>query len=239
MIRRKIFTVLIIIAVLTSVSNWRVFAMNTGFTTDSMEAEDQQKFLSNIGLHLITEEPSRSTIQCFDINENGLIAIGTEDYSNKTVAVYDTSGHFQYGYRFTANGDFGIEWDEHSHMMIYFVRSNVAALFDEKGNHIELRKIQITTDNTSYWNNSVNTTQRTVGECRYTIENSTGVLPILADSSSQLVKIAADGNTTVLYNADKSVDTVAIIKTIAETVFIVAVVFAVVLMLRKNTYRSH
>ncbi len=86
-----------------------VFAMNTGFSTEAMESGDQQVFLSNVKLSLITEEPEKQVITCFDVNDDGLVAVGSKDLTKKIVLVYDSAGTFQYGYTFDCSGSFGLE----------------------------------------------------------------------------------------------------------------------------------
>lgn len=172
---------------------------NTGFTTDDMALKEQQAFLSAIGLFLKKEEPNKEPIVCFDVNENGLIAIGTKDFEKEFISVYEPDGTFKYGYLFDCDGSFGIEWD-HNNIVIYFVRSNVAGWFNEKGENVDLKIVQNTIDNSSYWNEVLHSTQRNVNGIQYTIQNNLGPFNIFAVSYSQLIKTDADGNTTILYD---------------------------------------
>lgn len=52
------------------------FAMNTGFSTELLPNDDKNTFLTNVNITVLTEEPKRGPIDCFDINGNGLIALG-------------------------------------------------------------------------------------------------------------------------------------------------------------------
>lgn len=45
-----------------------VLAMNTGFSTQTMNTEDQKTFLSNIQLVKEEKEPEKNSIVCFDVN---------------------------------------------------------------------------------------------------------------------------------------------------------------------------
>lgn len=178
-------------------------AMNTGFSTENINFNVQQTFLSNINLHLITDEPKKSAITCFDVNDNELIAVGSEKSTKKTVSVYASDGTFKYGYTFNCSGEFGVEWDDNN-IIIYFVRSDIAALFDETGTNLELKKIQDTTDNNSYWNHSVYSTQRSVNEKQYNMKNNMGLFNIFAPSYSQLIKTETDGNIVTIYDASST-----------------------------------
>lgn len=222
--RKKIF-VMLFFAVLLYVCGTSavVLAMNTGFSTQTMNTEDQKTFLSNIQLVKEEKEPDKNGIVCFDVNEDGLIAIGTRDSSQKSVAIYNLSGDYKYSYNFNCNQSFGVEWDGNN-LIIYFVRSNVAALVDENGTIPELREIENTTENNSYWNHSVFSTQRTVGEYKYIIKNDMGPFNIFASSYSQLVAEDEQGNQTILYNVNNAQMTKTIIIFIAVIAFVATAV---------------
>lgn len=175
------------------------YALNTGFTTESVSSEFQENFLSNIKLSLITEEPEKNSIQCFDVNYNEMIAIGSENLTEKIISIYNSSGNFQYGYQFACEGSFAVEWDS-DNLIIYFVRSGIAALFDPNGNNLEMKAIQDTVENNNYWNHSVNSIQHTVNGNQYDLKNNMGIFNVFASSYFQLVKTDSDGKAAVLYD---------------------------------------
>ena len=230
-IRRILLAICIIILFLWNGSG-NVLAMNTGFSTENMAPNDQQIFLSNINLYLITEEPEKSTITCFDVNDNGLIVVGSEDSTKKSVSVYTSDGTFNYGYAFNCSGSFGVEWDDNN-IIIYFVRSDVAALFDAAGTNLELKKIQDTTDNNSYWNHSVYSTQRTINEEQYSMRNNMGLLNIFASSYSQLIKTNSDGNTVIIYDVSSEYTTRFVTIFIAVILFVAFIVLIIILQFKK------
>ena len=215
--------------------NGSALKMKTGFTTDNMALEEQNRFLSNINLSLITEEPSKNAITCFDVNDNGLIAIGSKNAKNKSVLVYTTNGHFKYGYAFNCDGDFGVEWDG-SNLIIYFVRSDVAASFDETGKSIDLKIIQDTIDNNSYWNHVIYSTKKTMNGSQYIIRNNMGIFNIFAISYSQLIKKDSNGE-TIIYDVSKEYSIKFITIFIAIILFVGFVVSILILQFirsRKN-----
>ena len=59
------------------------FAMNTGFTTENISNEKMITFVDNINIKLLEEEPRGMSIECYDINKNGMFAIGTERFEQK------------------------------------------------------------------------------------------------------------------------------------------------------------
>lgn len=198
------------------------FAMDTGFSTDYITPEEKELLLSNINLSLIKEEPRRTSIICFDVNENESVAVGTEDANRKSVLVYTSNGIFKYGYTFDCSGSFGVEWDNED-IIIYFVRSSVAASFDKEGNNIEVKKIQDTADNNSYWNQNVYSLDRTVNGNEFTAKTNMGFLNIFTSSYSQIIRTDTDGNTTTVYDAGIEY-TVKFI-----TIFIFVILFVVII----------
>lgn len=231
---RKIITIILIILIFLSTGRIYTFAMDTGFKTDNMESEEQQTFLKNVDLNLITEQPPSYSVLCFDVNEDGLIALGSKALDKKIVSIYSSDGVFMYGYTFNCSGSYGIEWDENN-LIIYFVRSDVAAMFDEKGSCLELKMIPITAENNSYWNYFVFSNKRIVGESEYRLKNDMGpFLNVFASSYSQLIKTDSDGSTTVIYDVSSD----QIIKTIIVFIGIVILITIVLIKLILVFFKS-
>ena len=228
----RILLTLIIISVFIWNGSVNALAMNTGFSIENMEHKEQEDFLSNINLRLVTEEPEISSIECFDVNDNELVAVGSKNLSKRIVSVYAPDSTFQYGYTFECDGDFGIEWDDNN-IIIYFVRSDVAALFDELGNNLEIQTIQDTMDNDSYWNYSVFSRQRTINGNKYTMRNN-GLLYFFSSSYSQLIKTDTQGNVEIIYDNSVAYTIEIIIKISGVILFVALVVFIVVFQFFKR-----
>ena len=225
---RRIFSVLVImIFVFLWSGSVCAFAMNTEFSINEMESEDQKNFLSNIDLHFVDVEPQKHAITCFDVNDKGLLAVGVNTLTKKYISVYGSDGTFQYGYTFNCNGSFGVEWDD-TNLIIYFVRSDVAALFDSNGTNIELGRIENTIDNNSYWNHFVFSAQRYIGEDQYIMRNDMGILNAFAFSYSQVAKIDSIGNVAILYDASSAYMKQIVMLIIASILFIVIVISVVI-----------
>lgn len=225
-LRNLIFIAFIIPLIIYS-EGLNIFAMKTDFSTSEMNLENQHTFLSNINLSLIADEPQKRTILCFDVNSNGMIAIGSAASENKYISVYDSTGEFQYGYTFNCNQSFGVQWDN-TNLIICFVKNDVAASFDSNGNNTELRIIENTDSNNSYWNNSVFSREKTIDSNSYTIKNNMGALNIFASSYSQLIKTDAQGNETVLYDVSTIQLTQTVFIIIAAVVFVLIAITAII-----------
>lgn len=194
---RYIFTTLLLFLLFTNGNV--VLSMNTGFSTASLPKDDIDIFLDNINLSMLTDEPTKKAIECFDVNGNGMIAIGCSDFENKTVCIYTSNGDFQYGYRFECSGNFGIELDENV-LNIYFVRSDVAIAVNPVGEVESILRIQNTSENNSYWNHCVFLTKRKIEDTQYIIKNDMNIFNIFASSYSQLISINKNGEERVIYD---------------------------------------
>ena len=69
-----------------------VNAMNTGFLTEELSEEIKTTFVSNINISPLKEEPVKREVLCFDVNEQGMIAVGQKGSQKKEVCVYTPQG---------------------------------------------------------------------------------------------------------------------------------------------------
>ncbi len=225
---RLFFTILL----LFSLTNEKVGAqaLDTGFSTEALSQDDIDTVLKNVNISMLAGEPSKRPIECFDVGENGVIAIGCSDSENKTVCIYTDDGDFQYGYSFECSGDFGVELHENI-LNIYVVRGNVLLSVDAAGKIVSVLKIQNTSENNSYWNHFVFLTKREVGGNTYTIKNDMGIFNVFASSYSQLTVTDVDGGEKIIYDVSQ----IQFLNTLA--VFICAIAFiglAVTIIIRKS-----
>ena len=115
MVKRKLFRyifTIILTLLLLVFGGVEVLAMKTGFSTELLPEDDINTLLKNVNISMLADEPPKKTIECFAVNEDGMIAIGCSSSENKMVCIYTSDGVFQYGYSFKCNGNFGIELDK-------------------------------------------------------------------------------------------------------------------------------
>ena len=181
----------------------KVNALNTGFDTNDRPAEKKESSISNINLSLITEEPAKKGIVCFDVNDNHLIAVGQRTASiKKTVCVYSTDGVFQYGYTFESYGAFGLEWDNEN-LNIYFVRGDIIVSVTPSGEVVDVLEIQDTKSNNEYSSELLYSTKRTIGNTEYSIESDFGAfLDFFAPLYSQIVITNENGERSFIYDVN-------------------------------------
>ena len=183
-----------------------------------MSENDRIIFASNINISVLKEKPVDRAIECFDVSENGMIAIGQDGIEEKVLCVYSSDGEFQYGYTFNCTQSFGVEWDGQD-INIYFVRSDVLLTVNKEGEIIDIVKVQNTTENNTYSNYMLCSTERTSGDTKYTIRNDMGFLNAFSSSYSQLIVTKSTGEEIILYDVNSD----QLTKTL--TVFILAVIF--------------
>ncbi len=209
----------------------KVNAMNTDFTTENLTQEEQHTFISNISISLLTSEPEKKGILCFDVNEQGMIAIAQKGAYSKEVCIYSANGTFLYGYTFKCSQNCAVEWDN-ERINIYFVRSDVIISLDTEGNVLDIKKVQDTINNNTHRNDLLYSTSQTVGDTTYLIRNDMGIFNWVASSYSQIITIDSAGVECVIYdinsnqfsNMTKSFVSILIFVSIA----IVSIIFQIV-----------
>lgn len=226
------FALLIVI----STNAIEVNAMNTKFSTEELSEETKTTFVSNINVSPLSAEPEKKGVLCFDVNEQGMIAVGQNDSQCKEICVYTSQGEFLYGYTFNCNQSFCVEWDE-QHINIYFIRSDVIISLDSDGNILDIKGVQDTIDNNSYRNSLLYSTTRTVGNTTYLIRNDMGIFNWIASSFSQIVTIDATGMESIIYDVNSMQLTKMIVTISLICVFVlvaIVVVFWQFLKLRRG-----
>lgn len=173
-------------------------AMNTGFSTEEFSEDEKAIFIKNVNLSLVYSEPERREIQCFDINERGMIAIGQDHSEKKQVCVYTSQGDFLYGYTFNCHQSFVIEWDEDD-INILFDRSGALLSVDPEGQINDVKEVPSTVNNSIY-RDSLQSTSRMISGITYRIRNKNKILTLFAVSYSQIVVIDDKGWEQVIYD---------------------------------------
>lgn len=186
-----------------SISTFPVYSMTNGFDVEPLTVTESKKIISSITFERFNVEPTNDSIECFDVNENGEIAIGSESHSSKIISIYSTDGVFLYALEFETEGGFGLEWQDNG-LNVYFVRGAIGINIDPQGNILDVFAIKDTMENNSYWNNVVFSSTRNVNGTVYKIDNDLGIFNFVQSSYSRLVKISPNGEKIVLYDVGNS-----------------------------------
>lgn len=197
----RTFLIIVLGIVLLFNGNQAVLAKSNGFSVKELSAERQEKILGRIHIFMSTIRPQKAAIECFDVNPDGRIAIGSSDSEEKTIGIYSAEGVFLYAYKFDTYGNFGLEW-ENDNIIIYFVRSDLAVTVNASGEVERILEIEDTTENNDYWNHVVWSTKKVVGSNQYVIKNDMGILNFIQSSYSQLIMIDSEGKETLIYDVN-------------------------------------
>lgn len=208
-------------------------AMNTDFTTDVLNKNETEEICDHVNISIIKAEPPKKSISCFSVNADGKIAIGCSNSADKSVCIYSTDGTFQYGYKFSCNGSFGIEL--HGNVLnIYFVRGNIALSVNDSGEVVEARRIRNSIENNSYWDKHIFCKRQKVGDTEYVIKNDMGILNLIAVSYSQLAVIDSNGNENIIYDVNSMQLLRIIISIICVFTFVCIIVTVVIRQIVKS-----
>jgi len=164
-------------------------------STQFLASEKKAEAIERIRLQLIRDDRIKAGIQCFDVNNDGMVALAFQAYSRGWIYVYNADGEFQYGFRFITNGDFGIDFYQ-EHLAIYFARGNMIAIYDSMGNCIDIREEPDSKLNSYRFREILNRSHKEMNGKWYTLERD---VPFF-DSYSRCVVVNDQGVKTVLYD---------------------------------------
>ena len=176
-----------------------VNAMKTGFLTEELSDEVKNTFLSNVNISPLTVEPVHRGILCFDVNKQGMIAVGQKGAYSKEICIYSADGTFLYGYSFDCSQSFAVEWGYDS-INIFFVRSDIIVSLDSDGCILDIKKVPDTLENDTYRRDLLYSTIRTIGDTTYLIKNNLGIFNWIATSYSQIAIIDINGTEQIIYD---------------------------------------
>lgn len=200
------------------------FGDSNGFEIECIPAGKQEDFIRSIQISIQNINVETHSIVCFDVNENGMIALGFDTSPQKTICIYNSSGDFQFGYTFYCSGSFGVGWHKDD-LIIYFIRSDIAAAFDKDAQCVAIAEITDTVDNNTYWNQTVFAKKRVVGDKTYTLESDWG---ILATAYSRLRVSDVSGDEQILFDVgqyDLASGVFALILIVMTVIFAVIAIF--------------
>lgn len=199
--RTQVFIIICLFGCLLNV-NKKVYATETfGLVTEEMQADEIALFLNNVNISVFSIEPEKKPIKCFDVNQNGMIAIGTANDNNKMVCIYSDTGNFQYGYKFKSAGSFDIELNDDI-LKLYFLKSDVSVSINATGEIQNVSRICNIMENDAYLNRYVKVTNKNVGEYRYVLKNNIGILGLFLSEYSKLYQVDRLNNEKLIYEVN-------------------------------------
>lgn len=186
------------------VNCFQVSAMNTGYTTETLSKDKQKEIAALLDVRLLTDEPEKRAIECFDVNEKGLVAMGFAKISQsgrRTIAVYSDKGDFQYGYQFKTNGAFYLEWAG-DNVIIHIVRGDWVVSVNPVGNVEEIQIVPQTLENSRFRRNVIQAKEKQINDEIYYLKNDMGILNFVASDYSQLWHVTSEDNEILIYDVN-------------------------------------
>lgn len=200
----SLFVVLLLLISLSMLFTISIHATSSttetnGFILTPVNIAMWTKYLDILEISCLSHEPNPSSISCFAVSESEQVAIGVSSSTSKIVCVYSDEGDYQYGFSFSSDGSFGLEW-EGNQIAICLVRSNVRIVIDEKGNCVRIDKIEDNIENESYWRNHIKSNKYVIDDVEYEMTNS-NPLKMLSSTYSTIIKTDINGDKIVLYDS--------------------------------------
>ncbi len=189
--------------ILLFLMSFSFFTSVTATASSNLTEDEINKVLSNVNIILLKKEPSKKNIDCFDVRNDGAVAILQNRSSNRRViCIYDNKSEFLYGYEFTTTGSAAIEWNDDL-LSIYLIRSESIISVDSNGNVVDVSEYELTSEQNSHINYLISSSPRVINEITYTPKND-GIARFLGTSFSKLVVKDDNGTETVFYESDIS-----------------------------------
>ncbi len=216
---RNIRIILINIIIL-SVLCQNIYALeNFGFETKPLTPEQEKESWESREFTFITEEPGKKAIECFDVNEEGLIAVGycLPIQPRGRVCVYKGE-EFLYGYEFNRYGTFAVEWSG-DNIVVCMVRSDRAFELNEHGLISVSDIVNDTPQANSHWNYILHSRTRTVDDVEYVKKNDLFITTIFGVTHAKIIKQLPNGENVTVYDASSSYYTSLIVTILIFAIF--------------------
>ena len=189
----------IICVLILCVLNGQALALT--IDVSNLPESDRESSLAYSQLIPLDSAIERQPISCFDISENGWIALGFEKSTEKSICVYDQDGLFQYGYAFENYGTISLGWNDDK-LDILLNRGGHLMTLDQKNKIlIVIDTRNLPSDSRAYKNSMRPFESLKVENRTYTLEHNLGFLRIFAPGYARLVVTDEDGLQQIIYDA--------------------------------------
>lgn len=204
-----------------------VYANEGGMKTEEMPKDEQESVIKGACINVFDTEPEKRKILCFDVNESGLIALGTETENNKCISVYTENMVFLYRIHFICYGSFSFEWNGDD-IAIYFVRGNDAVIVDSNGNIKSVRSYTDDIENNDYFNNVLEATERNINGMKYSLKDYSVRFTVLEPNSFPILSVTKPGEEEkILYDVSDKYFVTDMLQSIFDIFFVVFVLVIV------------
>ena len=185
----------------------------TQFELNEMSEEEKKTTYQSLRLSVLESEPEYHSISTYALRADGGFSIASQipnipdgsgglnnpDGFYYDVCVFSNSGEFEYGFNVDSSGWFGIEFDGHNIVLLFWNGDNTgsAICLDSKGSQINSWNFTHPEDFREY--DVYNADEKKLGENTYHLESDSMFSP-----KTKLVKINENGEKTVLLDIGKT-----------------------------------
>lgn len=194
-----VFFSLIVILFSLTINGSFVFAEGIDDDTILIEITGEERLediYESISLKSEKREPFRNTIMCFDVNENGMVAVLHPIFFGRSrVCIFSSDGTFQRAFSFRNEGAAALRW-KGDNLQVFCLRS-VAFTFDMDANILEACQI-IKGEAWSDFYNGLFSEEKTVGDVTYKLDKESKIQYIRSVSADGTLEIYNDGGMTLV-----------------------------------------
>lgn len=191
------FFSLVVILLSITVNSSFVFAEGIDDDTILIEITGEERLkdiYERISLKIEKSEPFRNTIKCFDVNENGMVAVLHPIFFGRSrVCIFSSDGTFQRAFSFRNEGAAALRW-QGDNLQVFCLRG-VAFTFDMDANILEACQI-VKEDAWSDFYDGLLSEEKTVGDVTYKLDRESKIQYIRSVSADETLEIYNDGGMT-------------------------------------------
>ena len=173
-----------------------------GHTKGPLSEDQAAAVTSRLNLAFSEEEPAKEGILCFDVDEDGTIALGTESHGRNWISIYDSSMVFQYAISFHSEGSFLIFLEE-DHICLFLIRGNLWIEIDHTGQPVGVWQLEDYASSIAPLMEKGLAHSREVNGTVYELRNESRILN-LTGKYSLLVMSSAEGGERILYDVSET-----------------------------------
>lgn len=213
---------LVLCIVMFHLQSMCIYADDNMLMTNDSEYLNSSKVVEDINFTRLTKEVVNSPIGCFDVSDDGLIALGLE---KDAINVYNADGIYLYGFAFDLDGTYYLRWNSEN-LIIYLVREKLAMeIVNGNDNVIYIKEV---TDEWSLADPTIKYllgTTKIFNENEYTINKDMGPFNMIAGSYSKLEIIKKDGTINTVFDVSDMYTVRLAVEFLLVVTFLIVVIF--------------
>ena len=203
------------------------------FYGSDVPEEEANSLIASLDLKLEHEDNRSNKLECFDVREDGRIAVGSEKKLGRAhISVYDADLNFLYGYSFKISGTYGLMWDG-SDLAFFLVRGDIIFILNENAEVIGVKNASRSILQSGRLDETFRAAKHEVGGKVYKLGTSKWPLGAFATSYSTL-SVTENGETRLLIDESRAQSVRVILICALVVLAVIAFVIYLVDQIKKN-----